>query len=130
VLRPAVSPDTAFFWDGTAAGELRIQRCGDCGALRHPPGPMCPACGGARPGYLVAAGTGEVYSYVVQHHPPVPGKQLPLVVALVQLPEGVRMTGELLGVDRERVRVGLPVRVEFVRVDDALTLPAWREDPR
>ena len=129
VLRPAVSPDTAFFWDGAAAGELRIQRCGACGELRHPPGPMCPACGAARPGYVVAAGTGEVYSYVVQHHPPVPGKQLPIVVALVQLPEGVRMTGELLGVSRDRVRIGLPVRVEFVRVDDALTLPAWREDP-
>ena len=128
VLRPAVSPDTAFFWDGTAAGELRIQRCGGCGALRHPPGPMCPACGAARPGYVVAAGTGEVYSYVVQHHPPVPGKQMPLVVALVALPEGVRMVGELLGVSPDRARIGLPVRVEFVRIDDALTLPAWRED--
>jgi len=130
VLRPAISPDTAFFWEGAAAAELRIQRCGECGTLRHPPGPMCPACGAARPGYMVAAGTGEVYSYVVQHHPPVPGKQLPIVIALVALPEGVRMVGELLGVSRERVRIGLPVRVEFVRVDDALTLPAWREDPR
>jgi len=128
VLRPVISPDTAFFWDGTAAGELRIQRCGGCGALRHPPGPMCPACGAARPGYVVAAGTGEVYSYVVQHHPPVPGKQMPLVVALVALPEGVRMVGELLGVSPDRARIGLPVRVEFVRVDEALTLPAWRED--
>jgi uncharacterized protein len=129
-LRPVISPDTAFFWDGTAAGELRIQRCGGCGALRHPPGPMCPACGAARPGYLVAAGTGEVYSYVVQHHPPVPGKQMPLVVALVALPEGVRMVGELLGVSPDRARIGLPLRVEFVRIDEALTLPAWREDCR
>ena len=129
VLRPAVSRDTAFFWDGTAAGELRIQRCGGCGALRHPPGPMCPGCGAAKPEHIVAAGTGEVYSYVVQHHPAVPGKSLPLVVALVQLTEGVRMVGELQ-VSPERVRIGLPVRVEFVRVDDALTLPAWREDPR
>ena len=130
VLRPAVSPDTAFFWEGAAAGQLRIQRCGECGELRHPPGPMCLACGAGRPGYVVAAGTGEVYSYVVQHHPPVPGKQLPIVVALVQLPEGVRIVGELLGVSRERVRIGMPVRVEFVRIDDALTLPAWREDAR
>ena len=38
VLRPVVTADTAFFWDGTARGELRIQRCGGCGALRHPPG--------------------------------------------------------------------------------------------
>jgi uncharacterized protein len=130
VLRPVVSRDTAFFWDGTAAGELRIQRCGGCGVLRHPPGPMCPGCGAAQPEYIVAAGTGEVYSYVVQHHPPVPGKSLPIVVALVQLTEGVRMVGELLRVSPDRVRVGMPVRAEFVRVDDALTLPAWREDPR
>src|ERR1035438_2692526 len=136
-MRPLVSPDTEFFWAGTAAGELRLQRCEGCGALRHPPGPMCPQCGSAQdgsaqagpagPGYVVAAGTGEVYSYVVHHHPPVPGRQLPVVVALVQLPEGVRMVGELLGVSPDRVRVGLPVAVEFVRVDDELTLPAWRE---
>jgi uncharacterized protein len=130
ILRPVVSRDTEFFWAGTAIGELRIQRCGSCGALRHPPGPMCPACGAARHQYDVAAGTGEVYSYVVHHHPPVPGRKLPIVVALVQLPEGVRMVGELLDVSPERVRVGLPVRIAFVRVDDELTLPAWREEQR
>jgi uncharacterized OB-fold protein len=126
VMRPVISPDTEFFWAGTAAGELRIQRCGDCGALRHPPGPMCPSCGTMSAGYIVAAGTGEVYSYVVHHHPPVPGKKLPVVIALVQLPEGVRMTGELLGAGPGQVRIGLPVRAEFVKVDDGLTLPAWR----
>jgi uncharacterized OB-fold protein len=126
-MRPLVTPDTAFFWAGTAAGELRIQRCPACGALRHPPGPMCPACGQPGDGgYVVAAGTGEVFSYVVHHHPPVPGKKLPMVVALVQLPEGVRMVGEMPGVRPDLVRIGLPVRVAFARVDDDLTLPAWR----
>ena len=91
-LRPQVTPDNSFFWAGTAAGELRIQRCASCGALRHPPGPMCPACGTPGDGgYVVAAGTGEVFSYVVHHHPPVPGKTAPFVVALVQLPEGVQI---------------------------------------
>lgn len=126
-MRPLVTPDTAFFWKGTAASELRIQRCPGCGALRHPPGPMCPACGTPGDGgYAVAAGTGEVFSYVVHHHPPVPGKQLPMVVALVQLPEGVRMVGEMPGVAPDRVRIGLPVRVAFARVDDDLVLPVWR----
>ena len=128
VLRPVVTADTAFFWEGTARGELRIQRCRGCGTLRHPPGPMCPACGADKPEYLLAAGTGEVYSYVVHHHPPVPGHQAPFVVALVQLTEGVRMVGELLGVDPDGVRVGMPVRAEFLKVDSDLTLPAWRED--
>jgi acyl dehydratase len=75
---------------------------------------------------VLAAGTGEVYSYVVHHHPPVPGKKLPFVIALVQLPEGVRMTGELLGAGPDQVRIGLPVRAEFVEAGDGLTLPAWR----
>ena len=129
-MRPLVTPDTAFFWAGTAVGELRIQRCSGCGALRHPPGPMCPACGQPGDGgYVVAAGTGEVFSYVVHHHPPVPGKRLPMVVALVQLPEGVRMVGEMPGTRPDQVRIGLPVRVAFARVDDDLTLPAWRPAP-
>ena len=130
VMRPQVTLDTAFFWAGIKAGELRIQRCANCGALRHPPGPMCPSCGTPGDGsYVVAAGTGEVFSYVVHHHPPVPGKKLPLVVALVALPEGVRMVGEMPGVRPDQVRIGMPVRATFLRVDDDLnpfTLPAWR----
>jgi hypothetical protein len=131
VLRPPASPDTAFFWAGTAAGELRIQECGQCGARRHPPGPMCPQCGaaqrpaGGEPGYVVAAGTGTVYSYVVHHHPPVPGKTLPLVIALAELPEGVRVLAGMPGTDPAGVEVGMPVRIGFERIDDELTLPVW-----
>jgi uncharacterized OB-fold protein len=125
-LRPVVSRDTAFFWAGCAAGELRVQRCTSCGTLRHPPGPACPRCGALDPGYVVAAGTGTVYSYVVHHHPPLPGRRAPVVVALVELAEGVRMVGELLDVPPGEVRIGAPVQVAFVRVDGDLTLPAWR----
>jgi uncharacterized protein len=131
VMRPPYSPDTEFFWQGTAIGELRIQHCGACGALRHPPGPACLSCGATqKQDHQLAAGTGTVYSYVVHRHPPVPGKQLPIVIALVELTEGVRMLGELHGVSPEQVRIGLPVRVVFARIDDDLVLPAWREDTR
>jgi hypothetical protein len=126
LIRPSVNRDTEFFWAGTARGELRIQRCGGCGELRHPPGPMCPSCGETKPEYVVAAGRGEVYSYVVHHHPPVPGRTPPFVVALVELEEGVRMLAELVDVAPESVRVGLPVAAGFVRVDDELTMPVWR----
>jgi uncharacterized OB-fold protein len=126
VLRPAVNRDTAYFWAGTAAGELRIQRCGGCGLLRHPPGPMCPRCGATKPEFQVATGTGVVYSYVVHHHPPLPGKRLPLLIALVELTEGVRMVGELPDTAPDAVHIGLPVRVDFQRIDDELSLPVWR----
>ena len=126
IIRPMVNRDSEYFWEGTRKGELRIQKCGACSELRHPPGPMCPACGATEPDYVVAAGTGTVYSYVVHRHPPVPGKELPILVALVELDEGVRMVGELLGVGDDEIEIGMPVEVSMVRVHDELTLPAWR----
>jgi uncharacterized OB-fold protein len=126
VIRPMVNRDSEYFWEGTRKGELRIQTCESCGELRHPPGPMCPVCGATDRGYVVARGTGTVYSYVVHRHPPVPGKELPVLIALVELDEGPRMVGELLGVADDEVEIGMPVEVSMVRVDDELTLPAWR----
>ena len=126
VLRPMVNRDSEYFWEGTRKGELRIQKCGACGRLRHPPGPMCPHCHATEPSYVVAGGRGTVYSYVVHRDPPVPGKELPIVLALVELEEGVRMVGELLDASPEDVEIGTPVEVAMVRVDDELILPAWR----
>ncbi|GAA4953030.1 hypothetical protein GCM10025331_47200 [Actinoplanes utahensis] len=119
-LRPTITPDNEFFWAGVTAGELRFQRCGECRMPRHPPGPACPACGSFKQEYDVASGAGTIHSHVVHHHPPVPGRRAPFVVALVDLPEGVRMVGEYRG---PRPEIGDEVRVFF---DDGL--PVWRPD--
>lgn len=124
-LQPSIGVDTQFFWDGAKDGELRIQRCADCGALRHPPGPMCPSCHSIKRDHVVASGRGMVHSFVVHHHPPVPGRTPPYVVALIDLEEGVRMVGNVLGCPPEDVAIGMPVRVTFERMDDELTLPQW-----
>ena len=107
--------DSQFFWDGTAAGELRIQVCNACGAKRFPPGPACQTCDAYDRGYDVAAGTGTVFSYVVHRHPPVPGKELPIVIALIDLDEGVRMVGEVVDVADDEIEIGMPLRVDFRR---------------
>jgi uncharacterized OB-fold protein len=125
-LRPVVGPDTAFFWEGVEAGELRVQRCAECGGLRHPPGPMCPRCHSTKRDHVTACGRGVVHSHVVHHHPPVPGLRPPFVVALVDLEEGVRMVGNVLGCPPQEVRIGMPVELVFQKMDDELTLPQWR----
>ncbi|GAA4636451.1 hypothetical protein GCM10023196_086250 [Actinoallomurus vinaceus] len=125
-LRPAVGLDSRFFWDGVREGELRIQRCAECGRLRHPPGPMCPSCHATKRDHVAASGRGTLHSYVVHHHPPVPGHEPPFVVALVDLEEGVRMVGNLLDCPPDQVRVGMPVELFFQEMDNELTLPQWR----
>ncbi|WP_305883839.1 OB-fold domain-containing protein [Actinoallomurus soli] len=124
--RPAIGPDTRFFWDGVRDGELRVQRCAECGRLRHPPGPMCPDCHATKREHVTVSGRGTLHSYVVHHHPPVPGFDPPFVVALVDLEEGVRMVGDLLDCPPDRVRIGMPVELVFQKIDDDLTLPQWR----
>lgn len=126
--RPTRDRDSAFFWEGLEAGELRVQRCTACNALRHPPGPMCPSCHSLDWDWVVASGRGEVFSFVVHHHPPIPGLDPPCVIALVQLEEGTRLVANVAGIEPGAVEVGLPVEVEFHRIEgeDGWVVPRWR----
>lgn len=124
-VRPTVSKDTEFFWAGTKLGELRIQQRPD-GSLQHPPVPALWKDHTEQSDYVVASGRGSVFSFVVHHAPKVPGRQVPYVVALVELEEGVRMLGELRGIDPAEVEVGLPVEVGFQQLDDDNTVPYWK----
>jgi hypothetical protein len=124
LVRPQLNQDTAYFWEGTAIGELRLQKCNVCGELRHPPGPMCPTCHAANRGYVVASGKGTVFSFIVHHAPKLPGKELPVTLALIELEEGLRMIGEVQG-RRDEIAVGAPVQVVFEKIDDDLTLAQW-----
>lgn len=124
LMRPSSSRDTKFFWDGVNAHELRIQRRPD-GTLQHPPVPAVWADKDAPTDYVVASGKGSVFSYVVHHAPKVPGRSLPFVIALVELEEGVRMLGELRGIEPEQVKIGLPVRATYLDFPDSEVSPAW-----
>ncbi|MBO8196541.1 OB-fold domain-containing protein [Streptomyces oryzae] len=124
--RPVVNRDNAGFWEGVARHQLLFQRCAECGTPRFPWLPGCNACGCAEWRAVAACGRGTVYSYVVMHHPPFPAFDPPYAVALVQLEEGVRIVSNLTGVRHDDVRIGMPVELEFLRVDDDLELPVFR----
>ncbi|MBV9832452.1 MAG: OB-fold domain-containing protein [Marmoricola sp.] len=124
IIRPVRNADTDFFWEGTQAGELRIQRCNACGVLRHPPGPVCPECHAMDRGYVVASGRGTIFSFLVHHAPQMPGRDLPVTIALVELAEGVRFVADVRG-NPEDLAIGDEVVVGWDRVDDDLTLPIW-----
>lgn len=124
--RPGVIQETRFFWEGCRAGELRIQQCGSCGRLAHPPGVRCPACGSYELGYRVASGRGQLYSFVEVQHPRVPAFDYPLLVALVELKEGTRLLANLEGVEPDDVQVGMPLECFFREVEPGFSLPFFR----
>jgi len=129
-------PDSAGFWAGTAAGELRIQRCADCGVRRMPPRPMCFACRSLRHAWEPMSGRGTVWSFVVVHPPLLPAyaELAPYNVITVALDEDptLRLVGNLIAapeaainsVDSTTIRIGEPVRVVFQLIDD-VALPRW-----
>ncbi|WP_050515517.1 bifunctional MaoC family dehydratase N-terminal/OB-fold nucleic acid binding domain-containing protein [Streptomyces rimosus] len=123
--RPVINRDNAGFWAGVAERKLLIQRCTDCATLRFPWLPGCNYCGGDGWDTIEAAGHGTVFSYVVMHHPPFPAFDPPYAVALIELAEGVRMVADMVGVPPEKVRIGMPVRLEFRIVEDDLVLPVF-----
>ncbi len=124
MMRPSSSKDTQFFWDGVKAHELRIQKRAD-GSLQHPPGPAVWQDKELPIDYVVASGKGAVFSFVVHHAPKVPGRTLPFVIALVELDEGVRMLGELRGVDPASVEIGMRVRATYLDFPESDSGPAW-----
>ncbi|MGW5442152.1 bifunctional MaoC family dehydratase N-terminal/OB-fold nucleic acid binding domain-containing protein [Streptomyces asiaticus] len=124
--RPVINRDNAGFWEGVARHQLLIQRCLDCATPRFPWLPGCGACGSQRWEAFEASGAGTVFSYVVMHHPPFPAFDPPYAVALIELAEGVRMVSDITGVPYDKVRIGMPVELEFLRVDEELELPVFR----
>ncbi|MFI7499521.1 bifunctional MaoC family dehydratase N-terminal/OB-fold nucleic acid binding domain-containing protein [Streptomyces sp. NPDC049687] len=133
--RPVVNRDNAGFWEGVRDHRLLLQRCTACATLRFPWLPGCHACGSPEWDTVEARGEGSVFSYVVMHHPPFPAftesdqpadAAGPYAVGLIELAEGVRMVSNVVGVPYDKVRIGMPVRLEFRRYDDELTLPVFR----
>jgi len=128
--------DTAGFWAGTAAGELRVQACSSCGRWRMPPRPMCPSCQSVGVTWVATSGQGTVWSFIVAHPPLLPAYAAlaPYNAIIVQLDDdpSIRFVGNLVAdeaaeinsVDPTTIEIGEPVGVVFQQIDD-ISLPRW-----
>jgi hypothetical protein len=118
---PVPTPETQPYWDGCAAGELRIQRCLDCRKPYFYPRPLCPSCGSGSVEWFTASGQATLYSYVINHRP-APGFEAdaPYAIAVVELAEGPRMMSSIRGVPAtpEALVLDMPLRVAFERRGD------------
>ena len=127
--RPLPAPDavSAPYWEAAADGRLLFQRCTACGNRQFYPRAMCTACAGD-PEWVEASGRGTVHTFTVirQNWSEPFRSQLPYVVAMVDLDEGVRMMAGLTDCDPAEVRIGMAVEAYTVRVEDGLGIPFFR----
>jgi uncharacterized protein len=112
---PVQYPEEGPYWDGLRTSELRLQQCQDCGKVRYPIGPVCPRCLSPKADWALMSGRGTVSTYVVFWKAWVPWLQarVPYVVAQVELPEGPRLTTNLLNIEPADVSIGLAVQAVY-----------------
>jgi uncharacterized OB-fold protein len=113
-MLPALTEANRTFWQAGREGKLMLQRCGDCDRFVSPTADACPGCAGEL-AYEQVSGRGRVFTFTVTHQPYNPAVPVPYVVALVELDEqeGLRLFTNVIGIEPERVRIGLEVEVRF-----------------
>lgn len=128
---PVPDRDSAPYWAALAAGRLLIQRCRRCRRWTWPVRPICSGCHGDDMAWEQAAGTGEIYSWVVTHQAYAPdlAELVPYVVALVRIDEqdDILIPGRL--VSEVEPAQGLRVRATTERVTEEIGLLHWEVDP-
>lgn len=127
---PPANPVSARYWDAARRHELVIQRCRRCDRHVFHPRSTCPHCGAVELAWEQVSGRGTIYTFTVARRPPHPrfADRVPLVVAIVELDEGPRLTTNIVGCPPDTVRIGMDVEVHFEDLNDehATALPVFR----
>lgn len=127
--RPLPDPDgeSRTYFEACARGELLVQECPACHHRQHFPRAWCTECG-ATPEWLSTAGTGTVHTFtIIRQYGQEPFQgQLPYVVAMIELPEGPKLMGNVTDCDPSSVHIGMPVEVYMVRATPEIAVPFWR----
>ncbi|MEZ0076852.1 Zn-ribbon domain-containing OB-fold protein [Planotetraspora sp. GP83] len=119
----ASDPLTAPYWDACRRRELVIQACTACARRVHLPALQCPYCGCAELTWEPVSGEGVVHTFTVVHRSFVTPEREPYAVAWIDLAEGARAFGEIVGCPHDGIHIGMPVRVSW---DEHSSLPKWR----
>jgi uncharacterized OB-fold protein len=123
---PRPTPLSAPHWDGCREGELRVQRCNDCGTHVFIPQPACTKCFSQALEWVATSGRGKVYSYTIVHRPVQPQFKVPYIIGILEFEEGFHMMTNLIGLEPDDVKIGMEVEVEYVKQSDTITLPYFK----
>jgi uncharacterized OB-fold protein len=125
---PAEDPDSAVYWEGCRQKKLMLQHCSSCSKPRYPANNFCPHCRDKNFTWKESLGKGRLYSWIVVRHP-VPkeiyAEDVPYIVALIDLEEGVRIASNIVGCEPESITPDMTLQVIFKPVTEQVTLPLF-----
>jgi uncharacterized OB-fold protein len=113
----------ARFWRETPSRyNLYGKKCGNCGKVFFPPREICPKCRRASMGKMEQvqlSGRGKVMSYSIIHDGlPEFHMQIPYTIAIIDLDEGARITGQIVDCSPESVNIGSEVEAVFRKLGE------------
>ncbi len=113
------------FWDGCRKGELLVQRCADCSHYVFIPQPACTSCLSTNLTWVRSSGKGTVYSFTIVYRPQQPAFEVPYVVAIVRAEEGWDIPTNIVGIEPQKITIGMPVQVTFEKRSDEISVPLF-----
>jgi len=126
---PQPTPETAPFWEGCKAHELRLQYCGNCQKFIFYPRIFCPTCLSDALEWRTLSGKGTLVTYVLSARP-VPGfeQSLPYAIAIVQLDEGPHLMTNIVNtvLTPQNLPAGMPVEVVFDDANESISIPRFQ----
>ena len=129
-IKPPMGLDNGWWWERVAEDSIiPIQRCTECQKLRHPPRPMCDACGHQGFDSIAASGKATLHTFTVVHYPQVPGYEYPIIAIIVDLEEGERMASQLVECKPEDVKIGMAIEAVIHEDEDGFKIPFFKPAP-
>ena len=120
---PAITSVTAPFWDACRRGVLQVQRCRQCGYQTFPADVACNRCLSPDLDWSACTGIGILKSYSIVQRSSQPAFAVPYLAAIVQLDEGWSLFTNLIRCKPDEAKLGMSVKVKFVRMSPEITLP-------
>ena len=128
---PNVDHDIKPFWDALKEHKFKLFRCKECGAWYWPVACCQNHANQAFYGnmeWVEASGRGKVFAFNIHRIAFDPAFQddIPYVYALIELEEGPIFGSNVIGIDADEVKIGMPVEVVYEDITEAYTLPKFK----
>jgi len=104
---------TSKFWNELKKGYVFATRCKNCGKLHFPPVADCGICGFSEVEWTKLSGKGQIVTFTqIVVKPASFSQEPPYIVAVAELIEGVKVLAWLSGIEKEKVKIGMKVKLK------------------